>query len=54
MRFDIEKRLHRVKISLNKELVKCPRGEICENAADCDRCNLFFKKCAIYLKKRAE
>ena len=48
MRDEIEKRLHRVKISLDKSEIKCPFSKKCDKAANCDRCNLFFEKCNIY------
>ena len=46
MRLDIENRLHRVKISLIKEEVKCPRSFQCDKAENSMRCNLYFSKCS--------
>lgn len=46
MRFEIEKRLHRVKISLKKEEVKCPKASQCDKAESSMRCNLLFSKCS--------
>ena len=50
MRFDIEKRLHRVGISLDKSNVKCPYAKDCDKASNCGRCNEFYKKCSIYIQ----
>lgn len=51
MRFDVEKRLHRVKIELDNENVNCPVSKECKEASNCDRCNVFYEKCVIYKKK---
>ena len=45
MRPEIENRLHRVKISLIKKEVTCPRGSQCDKAENSLRCNLHFSKC---------
>ncbi len=51
MRFEVEKRLHRVKIKLNKGDVKCPNSNHCYNAENCYRCNKYYDKCSFYLNK---
>ena len=48
MRDEIEKRLHRVKIALDKSDIICPISKNCDTATNCDRCNIFFKKCSIF------
>ncbi len=52
MRNEIEKRLHRVKITLDKSDIKCPYSQDCDKAANARRCNDFYAKCSIYLKKK--
>jgi hypothetical protein len=46
MRNEMQKRLHRVKIKLDKKKVICPYTGRCLNAENCSRCNEFFSKCA--------
>jgi len=48
MRNEIEKRLHRVKITLNKNKIVCPRSEHCNKAESGARCDIYFEKCSIY------
>ena len=48
MKNEIEKRLHRVMIKLDKTSIKCPYAEDCKSAESCKRCNLFYTKCAIF------
>ena len=50
MRFEVERRLHRVKISLDKENINCPHSKKCDKAANCERCNKYFEKCFLYKK----
>ncbi len=50
MKNEIERRLHRVKISLDKSNVECPYSKACDIATNCDRCHKFYRKCSIYLK----
>ena len=45
MRLNIEKRLHRVKIELDKSTVLCKFSNSCDLAENCKRCNEFFSKC---------
>jgi len=45
---EIEKRLHRVTIKLDKSNIKCPKSKICNEAENCDRCNEFYTKCNKY------
>jgi len=45
MRLSIEKRLHRVKIELDKSTVLCKFSNACDLAESCKRCNEFFIKC---------
>jgi len=49
MRYNIEKRLHRVKIALDRKNVTCPQSKNCQDAENCGRCNIFFEKCSIYV-----
>ena len=48
MREDIEKRLHRVAITLDKDNLKCPYSKQCDKAKYCKRCNVFFEKCTLF------
>jgi hypothetical protein len=48
MKNEIEKRLHRVMIKLDKHNIKCPYSRKCVQSENCNRCNLFFQKCSIY------
>ena len=52
MDFEMEKRLHRVKIKLDRKNVKCPNAKYCAEAESCDRCNVFYEKCAKFTKKK--
>ncbi len=45
MRLNIEKRLHRVKIELDRKNVKCSYSNTCDMAENCERCNSFYRKC---------
>ncbi len=45
MRSEIENRLHRVKIILNKKNIKCPSSKNCDKAENCSKCNEFYRKC---------
>jgi len=52
MRPEIEKRLHRVMISnSSSKEIRCRYASRCEKAQDCERCNIFFKKCSIFVKE---
>lgn len=51
MRDEVDKRLHRVKISLNTEEVDCPYSSNCKKASNEKRCNLYYKKCSLYKQK---
>lgn len=51
MNDDVEKRLHRVQIQLNKEEIKCPYSLKCPKSVDGKRCNFFYKKCSIFKRK---
>ncbi len=46
MRNEIENRLHRVMIKLDKTAIICPYAAVCLSAENCIRCNEFFQKCA--------
>jgi hypothetical protein len=50
MREEVEKRLHRVAISLEKDKLICPKSKNCEHAKKTKLCNKFFKKCGIFKK----
>jgi hypothetical protein len=45
---EIEKRLHRVMITLEKGNVMCPYSKECLRAETCGRCNDFYQKCALF------
>jgi hypothetical protein len=47
---EFEKRLHRVKIILNKDNIKCTYSKSCTSAENCYRCNIYYNKCVIYIK----
>ncbi len=48
MNNEIEQRLHRVKIKLDKNKVICPHANDCTHAENCIRCNEFYDKCTIF------
>ncbi|MFX1570610.1 MAG: hypothetical protein ACFFCV_19905 [Promethearchaeota archaeon] len=48
MRNDVEQRLHRVMIKVDKNNIVCPKASNCLNAENCNRCNMFFHKCTIF------
>ena len=50
MKPEIEKRLHRVRISLDKSNIECPYSIDCDKASNCGRCNEFYKKCSIHIQ----
>ncbi|MFW9820950.1 MAG: hypothetical protein ACFFE5_15185 [Candidatus Thorarchaeota archaeon] len=50
MRNELENRLHRVMIKLDKKEVLCPNAVECLNAENCIRCNIFYQKCAKFTK----
>jgi hypothetical protein len=50
MREEVEKRLHRVAISLEKDKIICPKSKNCDHAKNTKLCNKYFKKCGIYKK----
>ena len=52
MRYEIEKRLHRVKINLDKKDINCPYVRNCDKAANCERCNTYFKKCTLFRDRK--
>ena len=54
MRSEVEKRLHRVAIKLEKVEILCDFSDICVQAESCPRCNEFFLKCNTYLKLKAK
>jgi len=43
---EIERRLHRVMIKLEKINVRCPYSKNCYSSENCSRCNVFFDKCS--------
>ncbi len=45
MNNEIEKRLHRVKIKLDKTNILCPYSKVCLSAENGNRCNDFYLKC---------
>ena len=48
MENNIEKRLHRVMIKLDRRDVKCLYSKCCDITENCSRCNKFYKKCSKY------
>ncbi|MHA2038145.1 MAG: hypothetical protein ACW98X_17040 [Promethearchaeota archaeon] len=48
MKNEIERRLHRVMIKLDKHDIKCPYSTDCVRSENCNRCNNFFQKCSVY------
>jgi hypothetical protein len=51
MREEVEKRLHRVAITLEKDKIICPKSRDCVHAKKIPRCNKFFEKCGIFKKQ---
>lgn len=49
MRNEIEKRLHRVMIKLEKKGIICHYAVECLSAEYCERCNIFYEKCIKYI-----
>ena len=49
MKNEIEKRLHRVMIKLDKRNITCPYAKDCLSAENCNRCNEFYNKCVIFI-----
>lgn len=45
---DIEKRLHRVMIKLDRREIECPYSKYSDIAENCTRCNQFYDKCSKY------
>jgi hypothetical protein len=54
MRDEVEKRLHRVAIKLEKIEIVCDCSKICIQAESCPRCNEFFLKCNSYLELKTK
>ena len=54
MRSEVEKRLHKVAIKLEKFEILCDVSDICIHAESCPRCNEFFLKCNTYLKLKTK
>ena len=52
MRYEIEKRLHRVKITLDRNGKNCPDARNCNKATNCDRGINYYKKCSLYNRWR--
>ncbi len=48
MENNIEKRLHRVMIKLDRRDVKCLYSKYCDSAENCTRCDQFYEKCSKY------
>ncbi|OLS20510.1 MAG: hypothetical protein HeimC3_40240 [Candidatus Heimdallarchaeota archaeon LC_3] len=50
MKYEIERRLHRVKIELDKKVVRCHFSKECDIPENSYRCNLFYQKCTKFIK----
>jgi len=48
MRNEVEQRLHRVMIKIDKKSILCLNANNCVNAENCNRCNKFYHKCVIF------
>ncbi len=48
MNNEIERRLHRVMFKLDRHDIRCPYSTECIKSENCNRCNLYFHKCAKY------
>ncbi len=48
MKNEVEQRLHRVMIKLDKKSILCPYANDCTRAENCNRCNVFYHKCFIF------
>jgi len=48
LRNEVENRLHRVKITLNKKEIACPYSQQCNKAEGGARCNNYYEKCSVY------
>lgn len=48
MKNEIEKRLHRVMIKLDKKSITCPYAKDCISSENSYRCNLLYQKCTIF------
>ena len=51
MNIEVEKRLHRVMIKLTIGYVKCPYSKQCTYSEICNRCNIYYDKCSIFIEK---
>jgi len=50
MNIEVEKRLHRVMIKLTIGYVKCPYSKQCTYSEICNRCNIYYDKCSIFIE----
>ncbi len=50
MNNEVERRLYRVMIKLNKGNVKCPHSKQCIHPEICNRCNIYYGKCSVYIE----
>ena len=53
MKYDIERRLHRVTIKIDKGVIKCPYSVDCVGAEKGYRCNQFYEKCSRFVDFKA-
>ena len=50
IKYEIERRLHRVKIELVKKVVRCPISKKCDIPENSYRCNIFYQKCTKFIE----
>ncbi|MFO7795545.1 MAG: hypothetical protein ACQERB_05990 [Promethearchaeati archaeon] len=51
MEKEVENRLHRVKIALNTNNIRCPYSNSCSKKSEGGRCNIYYKKCSLFKEK---
>ncbi len=53
MNIEVEKRLHRVMIKLTIGFVKCPHSKQCIHSENCNRCNIYYDKCSVFIENNS-
>jgi len=51
MKKEVENRLHRVKITLNMNNIRCPHSNRCSKKSEGERCNIYYRKCSLFKEK---